>query len=91
MIAVRFFDVTKPVSIYNHKKFRNHENDLGLLQTRRALGRAHYLRRTSLSDSSVLCVFVVLDLDLWPWASTAYSGLPCRRCHLCTKFRQNPP
>jgi len=31
--------------------------------TRRALGRAHYLRQWSLSDSSVN-VFVVLDLDL---------------------------
>jgi len=44
--------------------------------TRRALGRAHYLRQWSLSDSSVN-VFVVLDLDLWPWASTAYSAIPC--------------
>jgi len=27
MIVVRFFDVTKPASICDHKKFRNHEND----------------------------------------------------------------
>ena len=32
-----------------------------------------------------------LDLDLWPWTSTAYSAFPCRRRHLCTKCRQNPP
>jgi len=41
--------------------------------------------------AQLMCVFVVLDLDLWPWASTAYSALSCRRRHLCTKFRQNPP
>ena len=41
--------------------------------------------------AQLMCVFVVLDLGLWPWASTAYSALPCRRRHLCTKFRQNPP
>jgi len=33
---------------------------------------------------------ITSDLDLWPWASTTYSALPCCRCHLCTKFRQNP-
>jgi len=27
MIVVRFFAVTKPASICNHNKFRNHEND----------------------------------------------------------------
>jgi len=27
IIVVHFFDVTKPASICNHKKFRNHEND----------------------------------------------------------------
>jgi len=27
VVVVRFFDVTKPASIYNHKKFQNHEND----------------------------------------------------------------
>jgi len=37
--------------------------------------------------AQLICVFVVLNLDLWPWASTAYSALPC----LCTKFCQNPP
>jgi len=41
--------------------------------------------------AQLICVFVVLDLDLWPWASTTYSALPCHRRHLCTKFRQNLP
>ena len=41
--------------------------------------------------AQLICVFVVLDLDLWPWASTAYSALPCRRSDLCTKFRHNLP
>jgi len=59
--------------------------------TRRALGRVHYLRQRSLSDSSVNICFAVFDLDLWPWASTVYSALPCRRRHQCTKFRQNLP
>jgi len=27
VVVVCFFDVTKPASICNHKKFRNHEND----------------------------------------------------------------
>jgi len=27
LVVVCFFAVTKPASIYNHKKFRNHEND----------------------------------------------------------------
>ena len=27
LVVVCFFDVTKPASICNHKKFRNHEND----------------------------------------------------------------
>jgi len=36
MIVVRFFDVTKPASICNHKKFRNHDND-SLQITRQSL------------------------------------------------------
>jgi len=27
LVVVRFFDVTKPASICNQKKFRNHEKD----------------------------------------------------------------
>ena len=27
LVVVCFFDVRKPASIYNHKKFRIHEND----------------------------------------------------------------
>jgi len=35
-VVIRFFAVTKPASICNHKKFRNHEND-SLQITRQSL------------------------------------------------------
>jgi len=55
----------------------------GKLELRRALGRTHYLRQMSLSDSSVNVFLVCLTFDLELLQLTEpYSALPCRRCHI---------
>jgi len=38
VVVVCFCAVTKPASIYNHKKFRNHENDSFLITRQSLIG-----------------------------------------------------